>query len=143
MPVRLIEANPFVEETFNQVAIERGPVVYCLESCDLPQKSGGTDKTNSTPDEARARVLNVTIPDDIQLVARFDRRLLGGVVVLEGKGLARSESDWRSELYRDARASPLTPVDIRLIPYFAWDNRGPSEMTVWLPRWLRWTGWEY
>jgi DUF1680 family protein len=128
MPVRLIEANPFVEETFNQVAIERGPVVYCLESCDLP-------KTASA--QHQPTLLDVTIPSDIQLTARLDRRLLGGVVVLEGKALARSEADWRGELYRDARTASLTPVDIRLIPYFAWDNRGPSEMTVWLPLCLR------
>ncbi len=37
MPVRLIEANPLVEETRNQVAIQRGPIVYCLESPDLPE----------------------------------------------------------------------------------------------------------
>ena len=37
MPARLIEANPLVEETRNQVAIERGPIVYCLESPDLPK----------------------------------------------------------------------------------------------------------
>ena len=36
MPVRLMEANPLVEEDLNQVAVQRGPVVYCLESPDLP-----------------------------------------------------------------------------------------------------------
>src|SRR5205807_6564631 len=36
MPVRLIEANPYVEEARNHVAVMRGPLVYCLESIDLP-----------------------------------------------------------------------------------------------------------
>ncbi len=119
LPVRLMEANPLVEEDLNQVAVQRGPVVYCLESPDLPR---GT------------RLNDLTIPADLKLSARYDARLLGGVVVLEGQAAARSAGDWNGRLYREARAAPVRSVPLRLIPYFAWDNRGPSEMTVWLPR---------
>ncbi len=118
MPARLMEAHPLVEETFNEVAIQRGPVVYCLESKDLPQ---GT------------RVLDVMIPENIDLVARYDGGLLGGVAVLEGRALARPSEDWSGWLYREFRPLPSRPVDARFIPYYAWANRGPSEMTVWLP----------
>jgi DUF1680 family protein len=118
MPVRLIEANPLVEETLNQVAVQRGPVVYCLESPDLPQG---------------VRMQDVFIPENIELSARYDQRLLGGVVVIEGRALARPASDWQGELYRDFRPVAAKPIQLRLIPYSVWQNRGPSEMTVWLP----------
>jgi DUF1680 family protein len=118
MPVRLMEANPLVEEDANQVAIQRGPVVYCLESSDLPR---GTN------------VPDVVIPANINLTARYDQRLLNGVVVLEGQALVKHDEDWSGQLYREFDFAPARPVKVRFIPYFAWDNRGPSEMSVWLP----------
>jgi len=118
MPVRLMEANPLVEEDLNQIALQRGPVVYCLESPDLPRGIHPAD---------------VVIPGNISLVARCDQRLLGGVVVLEGQALALSEQDWGGQLYHESNVTSARPVKVRFIPYFAWDNRGPSEMTVWLP----------
>ncbi len=118
MPVELIEANPLVEETLGQVAVKRGPIVYCLESVDLP--------TGVKP-------LDVLIPPDISLRARFDQRLLGGVVVLEGAALARMNSQWSGELYRELSQVTPTPIKLRLIPYSLWANRGAGEMSVWLP----------
>jgi DUF1680 family protein len=119
MPVRLMEANPLVEETLNQIAVQRGPLVYCLESTDLPRGS---------------RVLDIQVPANVDLVARYDERFLGGVVVLEGQALLRPEGAWNGSLYRDFRPAAAKTQKIRLIPYFAWGNRGPSEMTVWMPR---------
>jgi len=123
LPMRpqLIEANPYVEETLNQVAIQRGPLIYCLESLDLPTKTQTT-------------IRDIFIPSNIDLVARFDRNLLDGIVVLEGKVLSRPAANWNSQLYRELQPAPLQPTNLRFIPYFAWANRGPSEMTVWLPR---------
>ncbi len=121
MPVRLVEANPLVEETRNQVAVMRGPLVYCLESVDLP---------------AGVRVADVVIPRDIELVSRPAKDfagLMGGIVALEGQALATDSGDWTGALYREARPVSLRPVPIRLVPYFAWDNRGLGEMSVWLP----------
>jgi len=119
MPARLMEANPLVEEDVNQVAVQRGPVVYCLESPDLP---------------AGVKISDVLIPSDIKLAARFDRRLLDGIVVLDGKALTRPKEDWGGKLYREFKPSELKPVNVRFIPYSVWQNRGPSEMSVWLPR---------
>ena len=119
MPVRLMEANPLVEETLNQLAVQRGPVVYCLESTDLP---------------AGVRVSEVRIPADLQLAARYDGRLLGGIVVLEGQAVAESGASWQGKLYREVQPAALKPVPVKLIPYSVWQNRGPSEMSVWLPR---------
>lgn len=118
MPTRLMEANPLVEADLNQVAIQRGPVVYCLESPDLPPG---------------VRVSDVLIPPDIQLTTRYDRRLLDGVVVLEGQAVARPEPNWTGKLYRDFEPVKLKPLNVRFIPYCVWQNRGPSEMSVWLP----------
>ena len=119
MAVRLMEANPLVEETLNQLAVQRGPVVYCLESTDLP---------------AGVRVSDVRIPADLQLAARYDGRLLGGIVVLEGQAEAGSGENWQGKLYREVQPTALKPVPVKLIPYSVWQNRGPSEMSVWLPR---------
>ena len=118
MPVRLMEANPLVEEDLNQIAVRRGPLVYCLESPDLP---GGM------------KISDVFLPSDMKLTARYDRRLLEGVVVLEGIALARRGENWNGRLYREFRSDDFQPLRIRLIPYCVWQNRGPAEMSVWLP----------
>lgn len=119
MPARLMEANPLVEEDLDQVAVQRGPVVYCLESPDLP---------------AIVSISDVLIPTDIHLVSRYDQRLLDGVVVLEGKALVRPRADWNGILYRESQPGSFKSVNVRFIPYCVWQNRGPSEMSVWLPR---------
>jgi len=117
MPVRLVEANHYVEETRNHVAVMRGPLVYCLESNDLP---------------AGVRVLDVHLPRDVKLAARHSDEL-GGVTILEGKALASERREWSNQLYRDLSSAPMKEFHLVLIPYYAWDNRGDSEMTVWLP----------
>jgi DUF1680 family protein len=117
MRPRLVQAHPLVEEVRNQVAIQRGPLVYCLESPDLPPGVAVSD---------------VVIPQGIQLRPRFDGRLLGGVTVLEGKAEVVAEAPWGKQLYRDLTPATARTIDLRLIPYYAWSNRGPSEMTVWL-----------
>jgi DUF1680 family protein len=118
MPARVVEAHPLVEEARNQVAVMRGPLVYCLESTDLP---------------AGVSVLDVALPVGAELRPRFDARLLGGVAVLEGRGEQRTGAAWGRELYRDVALAAPKPIDLRLVPYFAWANRGRSEMSVWLP----------
>ena len=119
MPLRLMEANPLVEEDLNQVAVQRGPVVYCLESPDLP---------------AGVKISEVMMPAGCELRARYDRQLLDGVVVLEGKLAAHVADDWQGKLYREVQPAELKPISVKFIPYFTWQNRGPAEMTVWLPR---------
>ena len=117
MPVRLMEANPLCEEIRNQVAIKRGPLVYCLESQDLPAGIGIDD---------------VHIPADIDL--KPVRITIDGyeVMALEGKANVAAEADWQGQLYREVNQAKQT-VPVRLIPYYAWGNRGKGEMSVWLP----------
>ncbi len=118
LEVRLVEAHPLVEEVRNHVAIMRGPVVYCLESADLRKGVGIGD---------------VMIPQDIALEPRAGRGVLAGLTVLEGTAGALPRSDWSGRLYRERSSAPLRETQVRLIPYFAWDNREPSDMTVWMP----------
>lgn len=118
MPPRLMESNPKVEQSRNQVAIMRGPVLYCLESKDLPQNIELND---------------VCIPSDISLKDEPSTDLPFGIRVLVGDALYFHEKPWKGALYRPLAASTPTPLPIRMIPYFAWDNRGPVAMSVWLP----------
>ncbi|QEL17948.1 glycoside hydrolase family 127 protein [Limnoglobus roseus] len=118
MAVRLLEAHPLAEELRNQVAVQRGPVVYCVESCDLP---------------AAVRVQSVAIPRTAAFRPRYDAKLLGGVAVLEGAAEATAAPAWGKELYRELAPTVAKAFDLRLIPHYAWGNRGKSEMTVWTP----------
>jgi DUF1680 family protein len=119
MPARLVEANPLVEETLNQLAVARGPLVYCLESTDLPRD---------------VRVLDVRVPRDATLKVRRATELLGDIAVVETRASAAPRGDWSEHLYRDVTPPAAErPVDLKLVPYYAWGNRGKSEMSVWLP----------
>ncbi len=118
MPAELIEAHPLVEETRNQVAVRRGPIVYCLESVDLP---------------VDVRLQDVAIPATAELLPTHDAGLLQGVTRIHLKGLAEPTGDWSNVLYRPLQQGAARTIDIPLIPYYAWSNRGPSEMSVWLP----------
>ena len=118
MNPELIEANPLVEETLGQVAVKRGPIVYCLESVDLP---------------GDVKLSDVSLTQTSNLRARYDQRLLGGSVVIEGKARARISDAWQGELYREKQPDKLKSINLQLIPYSLWANRGRSEMSVWLP----------
>lgn len=121
MPAKLMQANPLVEETRNQVAVKRGPVVYCLESPDLPE-----DKT----------IFNIAIPlqADFKPVPLTIER--SQVMALEGEARilpANLDAGWKDRLYREVPDREAATVPVKLIPYYAWGNRGHSAMTVWMP----------
>ncbi|HEX2036833.1 MAG TPA: beta-L-arabinofuranosidase domain-containing protein [Chloroflexota bacterium] len=115
---RLMVGHPRIESCRNQVSVMRGPLLYCLEGHDLP---AGTE------------LAEVYLPPDARLRPRHAPDLLGGVTVLEGEAEVIPHGTWQGTLYRELE--PVTPQRrwIRLIPYYAWANRGTSEMAVWLP----------
>lgn len=117
MPAVLVEANPLIEETLNQVAIKRGPVVYCVESADLKG----------------AKVTELSLPAGADLLPRFDQRLLGGLAVVDALLTVRPQGDWDGKLFREVQPRTSRPVKVQFVPYFAWGNRGAGEMSVWLP----------
>ena len=117
MPIRRIAAHPAVAADAGKVALQRGPIVYCLEQCDHA-----------------ANVLSIRLPDRAKLTARFDRKLFGGATIIEGAAMAPSTAGWKGKLYRPAKKDKLKPVKLKAVPYCLWDNRKPGAMTVWLPR---------
>ena len=119
MPVRLVEANPLVEEAKNQVAIMRGPIVYCLEGQDIA--NGVRINDIAIPADAHFTEVPVTITGTKMLVLETDALLTG-------------QDAWdNNTLYRELRPVSKQKVKVRLIPYYAWDNRGIDDMSLWLP----------
>lgn len=118
MPMRakIMEANPLVEECRGQVAVQRGPILYCLESSDL----NGLDIDNiAIPSDAKFKPVEINIAGS-------------RMMALDTEAVNRSEDSWKNVLYREFNKDNKK-VNIRLIPYYAWGNRGKSEMTVWMP----------
>jgi DUF1680 family protein len=118
MPCVLLQANPLVEEARNQVALKRGPLVYCLEAHELPK---GTS------------VQTVYLPRSASFQPKVDRSVLQGLTILQGKAELLEEAPWTSDLYRELKPPTSRSINLKLIPYYAWNNRGLAEMTVWLP----------
>ncbi len=115
MPV-LMEAHPRVEADRWQVAIQRGPIVYCLEEQDQP-----------------APLTHIAIRRDHPLHSAWEPEFLNGIVAIEGMAeLLESDEAWGNALYRPLRERALKPF--RAIPYYAWDHRRPCPMRVWLPQ---------
>ncbi len=114
MPVRRVAAHPNVKADQGLLAIQRGPIVYCLEACDQTAPLAG-----------------LYLPAESELAAKPDKSLLGGVVVITGDACAAAEQDWSRTLYQ--AAPPARRVPIVAVPYYAWDNRAPGAMKVWLP----------
>ena len=112
---RWIRANPRVREDAGQVALQRGPIVYCLEETDngknLHLLRRGPDPSAETCWE----------PDT-----------LGGVVTVRTAGLRETE-DWPEDRLYDYREAPeARPTELKWIPYYAWANRSAGEMRVWI-----------
>lgn len=121
MPPRLTVAHPRIDTTIGSVAIERGPLVYCLESPDQPQD---------------INLLDVELAHDTPLEPLWKDDLLDGVVVIKARGYAVDSASWGDALYRPLSAQKSTdrrPVSLVAIPYYAWDNRGLTAMRVWIP----------
>jgi len=109
MPVRRVLAHPSVEADQGRVALQRGPLVYAAEWPDNP---GGT-------------VRNLLLPDDATLSSEFRPDLLNGVQVVTSRAVALAH-DAEGKVNRRQQ-------DFTAIPYYAWANRGPGEMLVWIP----------
>ena len=118
MHVRLMAADPRLEQARGQVAVTRGPIVYCLESIDLPDG---------------VSIEAIRLPRDADWTARYEPDQLRGVTVLETEAYAVPEVDPRGPLYQELPTGEPRRVKIRMIPYFAWNNRGEPKMTVWIP----------
>ncbi|MBQ9656986.1 MAG: glycoside hydrolase family 127 protein [Prevotella sp.] len=126
MKPRLIEANPLVEEAKNQVAVMRGPIVYCLEGEDISATgASATDKP---------RINDIAIPADVKFTETTVTIAGHQMVALEADVPVVNRDFWgKDDLYRELRPVRQQTAHIRLIPYYAWDNRGIQDMSLWLP----------
>ncbi len=116
MEAKFIEGHPRIEELRNQVAYKRGPVVYCIESADLPTKTDITDVYLSS----EKKLVPVNRPD-----------FLGGLTTLEGEVLIRKDNP--EGMYHEVEKPTFERYKTSMIPYYAWSNRGQGEMSVFLP----------
>lgn len=117
MPATLMVSNPLIEENRNLVALKKGPVVYCLESPDL------------APGQ---KLEDVVIPAKTVWQPKTVKIANEELVALQGVVHLHTHQRWHNKLYQELN-STSRPVTLRFIPYFAWANRGRSDMSVWLP----------
>jgi DUF1680 family protein len=124
MPVQVLQANPQVTDDAGRVAVQRGPLVYCLEQVDQPAGVGMSDLAVSLGSKPQA-----------QFQSELKSDLLGGVVVLHHNGLAYDRAASRNALYSSygGREAPSRRVPLTFIPYYAWSNREETSMQVWTP----------
>jgi DUF1680 family protein len=117
MEAQLTASHPEIRANAGKVAIERGPLVYCLEEID-----------NASPLAAVSLVSSST------LEVNFDSQLLGGAIVIEAEGRLDEQGSWQEETpyrpYGQQQAS--LPVKLKAVPYYLWGNRQRGEMTVWI-----------
>lgn len=116
MAPRLTAAHSMAEEDRNQAAVEVGPLVYCVESADVAEDTELSELL--LPVNASFRMTELAIS--------------GRTVPAYETTLYRREKQ-PGGLYYPLRSETLLPARVRLIPYYAWDNRGMGEMMVWLP----------
>jgi DUF1680 family protein len=109
MPVRKIVATNRIQANVNRVALQRGPLVYCIEQADNGNKSK-----------------SFIVPQDATFTSEFNKNLLGGVVTLKAQVPVVVPSAAGNSVSMEQQ--PLVAI-----PYFSWANRGKSQMQVWLP----------
>src|SRR5260370_33295230 len=113
--VERIYSHPHVRANAGCVALQRGPLLYCMEEVDN-----------------EVALHRLAVAPSTVFTADFDPTLLGGVVAIRGKASVLDEDGWNGDLYRNA-APRSSPRPLTAIPYYAWDNRGNGQMRVWIP----------
>jgi hypothetical protein len=121
---RLTASNPRVRENLGKVAVERGPLVYCMESLDQPEQISVFDWWLQTDSGRTARATSEWRAD-----------LLGGVMVVKLKaGAAPGAADRPLyEVFRPGTPAVSRNGEVILVPYYTFANRENSAMQVWIP----------
>jgi uncharacterized protein len=124
MTAQVIEANPHVVEDAGRVAIQRGPLVYCLEQMDQPHGVTLADVAIQLGRKPTA-----------DFKSEFKGDLLGGIVVLQHEGASFEYEGSHDALYSTykSEAPKSKSVALTFIPYYAWANREQTPMQVWTP----------
>ncbi|TIS95971.1 glycoside hydrolase family 127 protein [Mesorhizobium sp.] len=114
MSIDRLYANPQVRQDIGRVALARGPLIYCVEETDNV-----------------GQLHRLALPRTAKIEAREEPNLLGGVVTLSAVAEEAASENWQDGLYR-TEPPAVEETKITAVPYFAWDNRDPGEMLVWL-----------
>jgi DUF1680 family protein len=109
MKVRKITSHPLLKQTEHRVALQYGPMIYCVE---------GTDN--------RGTAFDFIVPENTAFKVQYNEGMLGGINQISFNGQVMQPSDDRKSIV------PVTKT-ITAIPYFSWNNRGADQMQVWLP----------
>ena len=122
MEIKLLVSHPLVTNNYSKVAVRRGPLIYCAEGVDNP----GIDP--------REIIIDL---DSADFKAKWYGDLLGGVVVIKGRGYVQNSKVFENNLYKEYKEVGRNLVSHKeivftLIPYYAWNNRGANPMTVWI-----------
>lgn len=115
MPVSRVYGHPSIRHTAGKVALQRGPLVYCLEEAD------------NGPD-----LHHLLLPRDAEFKLAGTSGPIEGMVAVKATALRRKADHWGDALYRRDATYTMEKVEATFIPYFAWANRGVGEMKVWV-----------
>jgi DUF1680 family protein len=122
MPVQAMVAHPYVIENNDRLALQRGPLLYCVEQSDHPDS-----------DIRHVRV-SPQVGDEAQTA--FQPDLLGGIMTIRLPGIV-AKHGWEKTLYHTVTTAPgpgpTRTISLTAVPYYAWANREPGPMRVWLP----------
>lgn len=121
MEPMLVAAHPRIDAIRGSLAIQRGPVVYCLEATDHPN----------------ANLMDIRLDETASLHTDWREDVLpGGLMVVQTTGYLAETADWPQGLYRrfNGDGGPRQSIPLLAVPYYAWANRGANAMRVWIPR---------
>lgn len=115
MPVQPVSANPLVKADIGKIALMRGPLVYCFESAD-------------NGNHTRSFALSTS-----SFSTEIWADKLGGLVAIRSTDATRPSDSWGNSLYVPDAQKASSATSVTAIPYYANANRGPVDMTVWVP----------
>ena len=119
MPVEVVRVNPRVYEDAGKAAVQRGPIVYCLEEADNGRN---------------LHLLRFKSDRSRDFTAKWNPDKLGGIVEITGPGIREKDSGWGNTLYSSVNMIEEEDVSLTWIPYYSWANREPGEMRVFIRR---------
>ncbi len=120
-PAEFVHANPQVRADSGKTALVKGPIVYCLEETDNGEN-----------------LASVFVQSDQEIQEVYEKKLLGGCLVLKVPGKKISEESWDGQtLYRRGGPPVLEETELTFVPYGYWGNRDKGEMLVWVKELLR------
>ena len=120
MPIRKMKAHPYVRENTGQLALMRGPILFCVEAAD----------------NINMNLLDLEIDPQQKATSSFHPEILNGVQIIEIPArMVSLDKTWDQSLYREKEtisSQQKKKITLTAIPYFAWGNRNTGQMLVWL-----------